>query len=402
VSPLLIAIAVIAVTIVLLLLAVGLALELGIVSDSKTVLAADLAPIVRALVSRLARISSDETVLAIFSNSFLLRNNCSVVTDRRLLTYTKTAGNRHVESRDLADLATLELTQPTGDKELAGTTMLTHVDLAGETGRIMLLRAPDCDRAFFDALRQAWGRAVGDDQIYTFSDGVAEAIKSKRARAIQELPPVWRDQLYEEMLPGGRSDCGFIRPGQSIDEIIRADKRRLREAGISRVGLLTELERVVSEGWRLMQMEQYGQSKDLQIQLPWIEPSRYQDLVLARHRDRILKPRSEPAAPGDNVADSLSRYLVDGGFAVSCSCYMGFQSCPFDICGDPGCTGVNLGDVDIVLRRQDTGESLCFGGLLLHLIQDHCFFEGPDTPYRLDPIALANFLGLATCRGTIS
>ncbi|MFH2033396.1 MAG: hypothetical protein ABIJ26_01650, partial [Candidatus Margulisiibacteriota bacterium] len=42
------------------------------------------------------------------------------------------------------------------------------------------------------------------------------------------------------------------------------------------------------------------------------------------------------------------------------------------------------------------GNKLIIPGLILHLIEDHCFFEGPGSPYRVDPQELISFFSLSS------
>lgn len=44
--------------------------------------------------------------------------------------------------------------------------------------------------------------------------------------------------------------------------------------------------------------------------------------------------------------------------------------------------------------NRGTGDYLAGPGLIVHLIRDHHFFEGPGSPYRVDPVKAAQVLGL--------
>ena len=51
-------------------------------------------------------------------------------------------------------------------------------------------------------------------------------------------------------------------------------------------------------------------------------------------------------------------------------------------------------DVDFLVINRSTGGYLAGPGLIVQLIRDHHFFEGPGSPYRVDPMVAARVLGL--------
>lgn len=112
----------------------------------------------------------------------------------------------------------------------------------------------------------------------------------------------------------------------------------------------------------------------------------------------------------DELADSLERLLdaaeaargrsarVDGDFDVSVEVFTGFQICPWAPSPHSGqCTaggGVSHASVAWRVRNRRTDKDLRGPGLIVHLIRAHRFFEGFESPYRVDPLALARVLGL--------
>lgn len=66
---------------------------------------------------------------------------------------------------------------------------------------------------------------------------------------------------------------------------------------------------------------------------------------------------------------------------------MGVLPCPF---GEPGLHPKAV----IEARHTGTGERLSWAALQIHLIRAHGFYEGRGSPFRLEPPALARFLGL--------
>jgi len=128
--------------------------------------------------------------------------------------------------------------------------------------------------------------------------------------------------------------------------------------------------------------------------------------VLARDARTLDEANLSP----DELANSIERLLdaaetarrrsarVDGQFDVSVEVFTGFQICPWAPSPHSGqCTaggGVRHASVNWHVRNRSTGDELRGPGLIAHLIRAHRFFEGFESPYRVDPLALARVLGL--------
>ncbi len=87
-----------------------------------------------------------------------------------------------------------------------------------------------------------------------------------------------------------------------------------------------------------------------------------------------------------------------GIFRISVTVFPGFQICPWapDIHGGQ-CTygkGVRYGSLDWCIRNLESNLEMCGSGLMVHLIRDHHFFEGIESPYRIDPIKISRLLNL--------
>jgi len=79
--------------------------------------------------------------------------------------------------------------------------------------------------------------------------------------------------------------------------------------------------------------------------------------------------------------------ILEGVYEV-CACEaMGVLPCPF---GEPGLHTKAV----IEAKRTDTRQTLSWTALQVHLIREHGFYEGRGSPFRLEPSALAQFLGL--------
>jgi len=99
------------------------------------------------------------------------------------------------------------------------------------------------------------------------------------------------------------------------------------------------------------------------------------------------------------IADRLRRLLeqglpglgteveVDGTFLVSVDDARGRLPSPW-----PG--EGTFPKTNIYARRIDTGEEIAYTVLQLHLIEVHGFYQGRESPFRLEPAALREFLRL--------
>jgi hypothetical protein len=148
------------------------------------------------------------------------------------------------------------------------------------------------------------------------------------------------------MRPGRFSQLGFLGPSEHLQDVIRADSAKLELLRVGRPELANRLAALIDVG--LVHREH------------WV--------VSAPH------------------------------FRVRAEVFKGFQLCPWvpDLTSGQ-CTlggGVRYGSVDWRIRNQRTGQEMAGSGLLVHLIRDHEFFEGPGSPYRCEPADLCRLLEL--------
>jgi hypothetical protein len=80
--------------------------------------------------------------------------------------------------------------------------------------------------------------------------------------------------------------------------------------------------------------------------------------------------------------------------------YKGPQICPFapepheNPCPGPPPSDNRFASIDWNIHNTRNNTHLSGPGLIVHLIHAHHFFEGPQSPYRVDPRALAHLLEL--------
>jgi hypothetical protein len=156
--------------------------------------------------------------------------------------------------------------------------------------------------------------------------------------------PVPLDEVEARMLPGRYSQAGFLAPGESLRAVLAEDARALAEIGCTTQMIADALDRLLAAA------------------------------VVAGGRARI------------------------GPFAVKIARYKGFQLCPF--APEPernqcqAGSGQQYGSIDWVISNKRSGRRLSGPGLIVHLIGAHGFFEGPRSPMRVDPRALAELLAV--------
>lgn len=74
------------------------------------------------------------------------------------------------------------------------------------------------------------------------------------------------------------------------------------------------------------------------------------------------------------------------GYSLEVEEFMGRMPCPFR-------DGKRLAKRNTVATRLADGAQMSWTDASIHLIGQHGFFQGLGSPYRLEPVALARFLG---------
>lgn len=98
------------------------------------------------------------------------------------------------------------------------------------------------------------------------------------------------------------------------------------------------------------------------------------------HRLRSLTEAAKQALGGPVVVENLWRVVVQD--------FRGRLPCPW---GHPGL----YPKTHVVVERLDTGETLQWTDLSIHLIETHGFYQGLGSPYRLDPLKTASFCAVS-------
>jgi len=156
------------------------------------------------------------------------------------------------------------------------------------------------------------------------------------------------DELERRMRPGGWSQEGFLRPEQSLVQVLADDRASIQKLGVSVQQISDALEILLEKG---------------------AHSNRFKPEYVGHFKVQIIhsrKMRTCPWAPQQ------------------------FEWCRFG----RGVTYLTTEDFKITNTR--IGESLRSTSLCLHLIRDHSFFGGRGTPYRIEPEKAARVLELVS------
>lgn len=147
------------------------------------------------------------------------------------------------------------------------------------------------------------------------------------------------------MRPGHFSQKGFLGPNESLREVLATDALALEQLGVTAQELAARL------GELLQQAIESGQTRIEQ-------------------------------------------------FRINVQRYKGPQVCPFapEPFENPCPVGgvIRFASIDWEIRNTHNNVPLAGPGLIVHLIGAHSFFEGRESPYRVDPVALAKLLEMTS------
>lgn len=157
------------------------------------------------------------------------------------------------------------------------------------------------------------------------------------------------EQIETRMYPNGKSLSGFLQPNEKLSTIIQKDLEYLKSIDITTKQISDRLLTITSK---------YTQQRYL------------------------------------NYIDNIESYniIVENKFSITSTVYNGAQICPFkNTTVDNNYHGFSYGDSDIIITNNNTGESITFNTLLIHMINQHHFFEG-SVRHRLEPADVVRVL----------
>lgn len=170
-------------------------------------------------------------------------------------------------------------------------------------------------------------------------------------------------RIEYRMRPGRCSQAGFLDHDESLVEVVQRDFRTLTALSITHGELGGRLDEIVKTAEETTEVE------------PTSDCEQDWDLYFCMFGG---------GSPGMGVE-------VDGKFLVRCQTSMGGQGCPFEDKMGNRCPVIADGIYHIFNAVSE--RELMFPALAVHLIREHCFFEG-SVPCRVDPSHAVDVLEL--------
>lgn len=192
------------------------------------------------------------------------------------------------------------------------------------------------------------------------------------------------------MRPGRDSDGGFLGERERLGKVLREDAAALAELRVSAGALAARLRQLLdAHGWA------YETREPGPLTVTRVEFRGKEMIATEVEVEATPRPTEEETEIVAGPAGELVR--VAGRFDVTLRHYWGWQECPWrglgpGTCGRKAIDAYSTMDWEITNRR--TGRHLVGPGLIVHLIAGHGFFEGRESPYRVDPRELAELLEL--------
>jgi hypothetical protein len=184
--------------------------------------------------------------------------------------------------------------------------------------------------------------------------------------------PLSVPELEERMRPGAMSHGGFLGPTESLEAVLAKDRHTLEEAQVTYDQVADALERVLQSALDQRQQSSTQEIENRHVELP-----------------DLCRSWPVPRFSLDHLPDPEKGYWVDGTLQVFFTFYRGFQLCPW--CGDS-----TWGYFDFLILSRRSGEYITGPGMIVHLIREHQFFEGSESPYRVEPLKAIRVLELGS------
>lgn len=231
------------------------------------------------------------------------------------------------------------------------------------------------------------------------------------------------DWIENRMRPGAWSISGFLTRDESLRDVIAVDGRKLAQLGI-------RAERIADMLDKLLEPAFAAYEKRISV-----ATEQFEDNLRKAGKRGVEGLAMLPIEPSFEVLEEalrsgkslpLDKGVSVNGYHVFLQVYLGYQICPWTMLRRPfwdvpprleitrrqvdNVVHLNLrpdlhlpcrdqldyryGNVEFFVVKSNNRDVLRGSGLLVHLIRDHGFFEGPKSPFRLDPEKAATFLGL--------
>lgn len=128
-----------------------------------------------------------------------------------------------------------------------------------------------------------------------------------------------------------------------------------------------------------------------------LETLNHYNISISKLADRIFNLTSTAINEMNNIKKTT--VIIEEKYEIKVDICLGWQYCPFSDISDDYIAGrlihinnhCDRNNLIFSIKNIINGEEIKFGGLLVHLIKDHHFFEG-NVENRLDPLKIASIL----------
>lgn len=194
-------------------------------------------------------------------------------------------------------------------------------------------------------------------------------------------------ELEMRMRPGAYSNQGFLGATESLEAVREQDRKTLERLGVSCEAIASALEGILQAvaDQRSQSLQTRHRGEKMEDYKNRIEAVRSQEIPIPD----LDQPESIPKFSLENLPDADIGYRVGSNFQIFITQYRGTQDCPW------GCDRDPWSDFDFLLLNRQTGEFVVAPGMIVHLLREHQFFEGLESPYRVDPESVVRVLVLS-------
>jgi hypothetical protein len=168
----------------------------------------------------------------------------------------------------------------------------------------------------------------------THNHEISEFKKSAN-KGYEVSPPDMPDELEMCMYPHRLSVGGFLGEGECLYEVLRIDDETVRRLKLAHEQIADRIEYFIKAS---------------------------------------TSPLTYPTEAGK---------VIDGKYFVRFKMWRGGQECPWK--DAIHMLFMEYGYMDFFVENMETKEELSFPGGIVHLIRKHHFYEGKNSPYRVDP-----------------
>jgi hypothetical protein len=202
------------------------------------------------------------------------------------------------------------------------------------------------------------------------------------------MPELSTAELEKRMRAGAWSTRGFLGPHEYLEDVLQLDGEVLALLGVTHRRIADALELVIKAGFAanviLMNFRAGRRSAaktELRRQFNPFE-ALFGQAASDQEEARIEAFANPLESRGDRCGFPFEH------ICFSSVTWCGHQDCPW------GCGYQLWSNLDFRIENERAGEVVKGPGLIVHLIREHSFFEGLESPYRVNPIKLVKLLEL--------